>query len=159
MGLTDKILTRNFGYFYIERKAAKTMKISYIQILLHACILSCLFEEFLCSGKPWCRGRNYPGGRNCCQSSDPNGKNVLRVKGIVILTLIVLEILSAETTIVETTLVMLLPMMIVVLLPVIITTMGAKMMPATMGDVLGLLLGLYVDHLDAGRDDKICIVG
>ena len=47
------------------------MKISYIPILFHACILSCLFEESLCSGKPWCKGRNYPGGSECCESEDP----------------------------------------------------------------------------------------
>ena len=66
-------------------------------------------------------------GANAVSLKIQNGTNVRRVKGIVILTLVVLEILSVERTIVETTIVMLHPMMIVVRLPTIITIMGVKL--------------------------------
>ena len=26
------------------------------------------------NGKPWCKGRNYPGGKECCEADDPEGR-------------------------------------------------------------------------------------
>ena len=33
------------------------------------------------NGKPWCKGRNYPGGRECCESEDPEGSKCTEGQG------------------------------------------------------------------------------
>ena len=33
------------------------------------------------NGKPWCKGRNFPGGQECCESEDPEGSKCTEGQG------------------------------------------------------------------------------
>merc|ERR1719187_2099869 len=44
-------------------------------------LLGILQESDAAKGKPWCKGRNYPGGRECCESEDPKGTKCTEGQG------------------------------------------------------------------------------
>ena len=40
-----------------------------------------IYFGLLVKGKPWCKGRNYPGGDECCDSSDQEGAQCVEGQG------------------------------------------------------------------------------
>ena len=43
--------------------------------------LLCISKGTNANGKPWCKGRNYPGGDECCESEDPEGSKCTEGQG------------------------------------------------------------------------------
>merc|ERR1719312_1499377 len=43
--------------------------------------LLCISKGTNANGKPWCKGRNFPGGQECCESEDPEGAKCTEGQG------------------------------------------------------------------------------
>ena len=56
-------------------------KITMRLLLLISIGLLGVLQETDADGKPWCKGRNYPGGKECCESEDPEGSKCTEGQG------------------------------------------------------------------------------
>merc|ERR1712029_1113304 len=59
----------------------ETSQIMYPTIFAFLLVISTTFINVEGNGKSWCKGRNFPGGRECCESEDPEGSKCTEGQG------------------------------------------------------------------------------